>query len=83
MLASLSAELRKLRGRPATWLIAGVWLALSVVFGYLFPYLSYRGAFSGAGTAGTPAELVLAEALPGRLAASAIQGSRCSPGRLR
>jgi ABC-2 type transport system permease protein len=74
MLASLSAELRKLRGRPATWLIAGVWLALSVVFGYLFPYLSYRGAFSGAGTAGTPAELVLAEALPGRLAASAIQG---------
>jgi len=74
MRASLSAELLKLRRRPAMWLIAGVWLALSVVFGYLFPYLSFRGEFSGAGTAGTPAELVLAEALPGRLAASAIQG---------
>jgi ABC-2 type transport system permease protein len=74
MYASLTAELLKLRRRPATWLIAGVWLTLSLVFGYLFPYLSYRGAFTGAGTAGAPAERVLAEALPANLAASAIQG---------
>jgi len=67
MWASLSAELLKLRRRPAMWLIAGVWLALSVVFGYLFPYLSFRGELSGAGSAGTPAELVLARG-PGRLA---------------
>ena len=34
---SLTAELLKLRRRPAIWLTAGVCLTLSLVFGYLFP----------------------------------------------
>jgi hypothetical protein len=42
MIASLLAELLKLARRPATWLIVGVWMTLSLVFGYAFPYFSYR-----------------------------------------
>ena len=47
MRASFAAELLKVGRRPAMWLVAVVWLVLSLVFGYLFPYLSYRGAPTG------------------------------------
>jgi ABC-2 type transport system permease protein len=49
MRGSLSAELLKLRKRPATWLVAGVFVALGLVFAYLFPYLSYRSSGSRQG----------------------------------
>ncbi|QYJ15801.1 hypothetical protein Rxycam_01629 [Rubrobacter xylanophilus DSM 9941] len=39
MIPSLRAELLKLRKRPATWVLALVWLAVVLVFGYLFFYL--------------------------------------------
>ena len=58
------------------WLVAVVWLVLGLVFGYLFPYLSYRGAPTGpaAGAGAASAEQVLAEALPANLVPTAIQG---------
>jgi ABC-2 type transport system permease protein len=76
MRASFAAELLKVGRRPAMWLIAAVWLVLSLVFGYLFPYLSYRGAPTGpaAGAGAASAEQVLAEALPANLVPTAIQG---------
>jgi ABC-2 type transport system permease protein len=76
MRASLTAELLKVGKRPATWLIAAAWLVLSLLFGYLFPYLSYRGAPTGpaAGAGQASAEQVLAEALPANLVPTAIQG---------
>ena len=42
MFASFSAEILKLRKRPAVWMIVAAWMALEVMFGYLFPYLGYR-----------------------------------------
>ena len=76
MRASFAAELLKVGRRPAMWLVAVVWLVLSLVFGYLFPYLSYRGAPTGpaAGAGEASAEQVLAEALPANLVPTAIQG---------
>ena len=76
MRASFAAELLKVGRRPAMWLIAAVWLVLSLVFGYLFPYLSYRGAPTGpaAGAGAASAEQILAEALPANLVPTAIQG---------
>lgn len=76
MRASFAAELLKVGRRPAMWLVAVVWLVLSLVFGYLFPYLSYRGAPTGpaAGAGAASAEQVLAEALPANLVPTAIQG---------
>jgi ABC-2 type transport system permease protein len=70
MWASFTAELLKLRKRPATWLIAGVWVVLSLVFGYVFPFFSYQGGASGA----VDPERVLAEALPAELVPAAVQG---------
>src|SRR4051794_40004803 len=47
MRASAAAEWLALRKRPATWILVGVWLLLSLIFGYLFPYLQYRSGDSG------------------------------------
>jgi ABC-2 type transport system permease protein len=47
MIASMRAELLRLRKWPATWVIIGVWLTLNVMFGYVFDYLNYREAVSG------------------------------------
>ncbi len=38
MLASFSAELLKLRKRPATWVLALVWVAVVMLFGYVLTY---------------------------------------------
>lgn len=70
MIASLSAEFLKLRHRPAVWLVAGGWLALTVVFGYVLPYLAYRGTDAGPEAAGRS----LSGALPAELVSTAIQG---------
>ncbi len=42
MIASLRAELLRLRRWPVTWVLCGTWLVLNLAFGYLFNYLSYR-----------------------------------------
>jgi ABC-2 type transport system permease protein len=47
MIASMRAELLRLRKWPATWVIIGVWLTLNVMFGYVFDYLNYREAVGG------------------------------------
>jgi ABC-2 type transport system permease protein len=47
MIASMRAELLRLRKWPAVWVIIGVWLTLNVMFGYVFDYLNYREAVSG------------------------------------
>jgi ABC-2 type transport system permease protein len=74
MIASFLAELLKLARRPATWLIVGVWMTLSLVFGYIFPYFSYRGTPSGPNADADLGERVLSEALPAALVPAAIQG---------
>lgn len=45
MFASFGAELLKLRKRPATWLLGGVWLAMLLTFAYLLPYFSSDSSF--------------------------------------
>ncbi|MBO3089168.1 ABC transporter permease subunit [Cellulomonas dongxiuzhuiae] len=67
-------ELDKLVRRPATWVLATVWIVLGLVFGYLLPYLSFRGGTFGPATGGPSAEAVLAEALPASLSTTAVQG---------
>ena len=39
---STRAELARLRAWPAVWITLGAWLALNLMFGYLFTYLAYR-----------------------------------------
>lgn len=71
MIRTFNAELLKLRKRPAVWVIAGVWLLLSLVFGYVFPYLAYR---FGTGPRASLGSGAIAAALPDRLVGSAVQG---------
>lgn len=77
MLASVSAELLKLRKRPATWLLAGVWLALLTTFGFLLPYLGYL-----TGDTGGPPVGPLSGTLPANLVSNAIAGSALFGGAL-
>ena len=72
MLSSFIAELDKLIRQPATWILAGVWLALNQVFSYLIPYASYVGGESNP-VAGPP-EQVLASTLPENLVFNSISG---------
>ncbi|MGH3900393.1 MAG: ABC transporter permease [Pseudonocardiaceae bacterium] len=70
----LSAELLKLRKRPATWIIVGVWLAMNLAFGYLIPYLIYRtGSFTGPDGAAV-SEQLLAGVLPAGLVTNVLSG---------
>ena len=39
---STRAELLRMRKWPAVWVTLGAWLALALMFGYLFSYLSYK-----------------------------------------
>lgn len=74
MIASLRAEVFKLRKRNAIWLVAAVWLILTLVFGYFFPYLSSTGSTTGPESGSPDADDPLLQALPANLASSAIQG---------
>lgn len=69
MFASFRAELFKLRKRPATWLLGGVWLALLLTFAYLLPYFSSGGS-SGGGPGGDP----VTDTLPANLVSNAVGG---------
>jgi hypothetical protein len=41
MIGSYRAELLKLRKRSAVWVLFAAGLVLSLIFGYLLPYLGY------------------------------------------
>ena len=72
--ASASAELLKLRKRPAIWVLAGVWLALLTFFGYLLPYLGYLTGGSSAPRSDPMGSGALADTLPANLVGNAVAG---------
>lgn len=67
-MTSLTAELLILRKRTATWVLLGIWVTLSLLFGYLLPYLTTTG---GAGGPTTPG---LTPMLPGSLVTTLLAG---------
>jgi len=73
-IASGRAELLRLRKWPAVWITIGAWLALSVMFGYLFNYLSYATGDSSFSNEGTSPAALLAEVLPANVPNVLIQG---------
>ncbi|TCP52940.1 ABC-type transport system involved in multi-copper enzyme maturation permease subunit [Tamaricihabitans halophyticus] len=82
MIASLRADLLKQAKRSAIWLIGGLWLVLSLVFGYLFPYLSSRGTPTGPNADGVAGQAALAGALPAELVSTSIQAAPMFAGAL-
>src|SRR5215216_5423894 len=74
MIASFSAELLKLRKRPATWILLGVVLGLTQLFGYLLPYSSWLTSDQNFQTQGLNPQAVLAGTLPGELVPTSLGG---------
>ncbi|MEZ0577973.1 ABC transporter permease [Nocardioides sp. MH1] len=68
------AELLRLRKWPAVWITVGSWLALSLMFGYLFNYLSYRSGDSSFSNEGATKATLLAEMLPASVPDVLVQG---------
>jgi ABC-2 type transport system permease protein len=74
MIGSFKAEILKLRKRPATWILLGVVLALTQLFGYLLPYSSWATSGQNFQTQGQNPEAVLAGTLPGELIPTSLGG---------
>lgn len=72
MIASLLAELEKMRRRGALWLLLLVWSLMTVAFGYLIPYLIYRSP--SADTGDTSRADMLASILPHAFVENMIAG---------
>ncbi|WP_328993049.1 ABC transporter permease [Kribbella sp. NBC_01245] len=64
MLGSYRAELLKLRKRSAVWVLFAAGLVLSLIFGYLLPYISYATGDQNQQTDGVPRDQVLKGILP-------------------
>jgi len=63
------AELRRILRWPATWVLAGVWLSLNALFGYVFDWISYHtGDATGPSGAGVQLSSLLPAAIPDRFA---------------
>ncbi|TDU83528.1 ABC-type transport system involved in multi-copper enzyme maturation permease subunit [Kribbella voronezhensis] len=74
MLASYRAELLKLRKRSAVWVLFAAGLVLSVVFGYVLPYLGYVTGDGNQQTDGIPRAEVLRGVLPERVLDNTVGG---------
>jgi len=74
MLGSYRAELLKLRKRGAVWVLFGAGLVLSLIFGYLLPYLGYATGEDNQQTSGIPRSEVLRGVLPERVMDNTIGG---------
>jgi ABC-type transport system involved in multi-copper enzyme maturation permease subunit len=74
MTGSFKAEILKLGKRPATWVLLGVMLALTQLFGYLLPYSSWLTSDQNFQTQGLNPQAVLAGTLPGELVPTSLGG---------
>lgn len=73
-LGSYVAELTKMRKRAAVWVLFAAGMVLSLVFGYLLPYLAYVTGDQNQQTQGVAAGEVLASVLPGNVVANTVGG---------
>jgi ABC-2 type transport system permease protein len=62
---SVRAELRRLLGWPVTWVLAGVWTLLNILFGYVFDWIAYRtGTATGPAEAGVSLDTLVPHSIP-------------------
>jgi ABC-2 type transport system permease protein len=74
MSGSYRAEMLKLRKRSAVWVLFGAGLVLSLIFGYLLPYLGYVTGDENPQTDGVPRGEILRGMLPERVLDNTIGG---------
>jgi ABC-2 type transport system permease protein len=71
---STRAELLRMRKWPAVWITLGAWLAMSLMFGYLFNYLSYASGDNSFSNEGATKATLLAEMMPASVPDVLLQG---------
>ncbi|WP_051161386.1 ABC transporter permease [Nocardia brevicatena] len=81
-LASIRAETLRLRGWPAFWIVLGTWIALNLVFTYLFNYLAYSSGEQTAMSDGLPPDRLLPQLLPSAVPEVFTQGMAMFGGAL-
>lgn len=74
LIASTRADVLRLRKWPAVWVTIGAWLALSLMFGYLFTYLSYTSGDDNFASEGATTASLLAEMMPANVPSVFVQG---------
>lgn len=74
LIACTRAELLRLRKWPAAWVTVGAWLALSLMFGYIFNYVSYTSGSNDFSNEGTTKAMLLAEMMPSNVPDVFVQG---------
>lgn len=74
LIACTRAELVRLRRWPAVWVTVGAWLALSLMFGYLFNLLAYTSGDTSFANEGSTRTALLAEMMPANVPHVFVQG---------
>lgn len=81
LLHSTRAELLRIGRWPTLWVLTGTWLALNVLFVYVFDYVAYRTGDDTGPTAGVPTDQLLAGVLPPPSPPRWCRACPCSAGR--
>ncbi|MDF1605996.1 ABC transporter permease [Nocardioides sp. YIM 152315] len=74
IMRSSRAELLRLRRWPAVWVTLGAWVALALMFGYVFGYLAYKTGDNSFANEGESMSSVLQELLPVSVPDVLLQG---------
>ncbi|WP_310964788.1 ABC transporter permease [Nocardioides terrisoli] len=74
LIASVDAELYRIRKWPAVWVTLGAWLLLSALFGYVFNYVAYRTGSNTFSNEGESASALLGSILPAAVPHTLIDG---------
>ncbi|MGW4241116.1 ABC transporter permease [Nocardia sp. NPDC004722] len=82
LIASTRAELLRLRGWPAFWIVLGTWILLNLTFAYLFNYLAYTTGSATRMSNGLPRELLMQQMLPSSVPEVFTQGMAMFGGAL-
>ncbi len=70
-MGSVKAELLRLWKWPATWVLIGVWLVLTLTFGYVFNYLALNG---GSNTRDLSQQQLISALQPENVGAAVVRG---------
>lgn len=73
LIRDIQTEVTLLRKRPGTWVLLAVWLVLSQVFAYIFPYVTYWQDHS-ATAPGNPGQSILSTLLPDQIVPTLVGG---------
>jgi len=74
LINSTRAELLRLRKWPAVWVTVGAWMAMALMFGYLFNYIAYKTGDESFANEGQPPDQLLHDLLPASVPDVLVQG---------